>query len=1164
MEEIFGISMDVLMYVFLGAFLITISVVMVLAMRNRIILKLGLRNIPRRRGQTVLIIIGVMLSTVIMAAAFGTGDTLSYSIRNEAINGLGLVDELIIPLRADEGDSITNLYFPLERFNQLRDALADNQDIDGLAPQLAETVAVRDIRTKLSAGQTRLVGLDAGQLDGFGGFASVDGVSRIADLADGEVLLSTEAEDELDAEVGDILDMFLKDRTVTLIVAGIVERGGLAGVDPTVLMPLARAQALVGRDGQINSILVSNLGDQRGGEALTDDVTKELRSLFNDQAVAVRLKDLFNSPNVLEVLGKKQSDETLGVEIKEKLDDLVRELGEPGVSKDLNSLLVEQEIGRLVLEELGAAELRDVAREAATLYLELAEFRVVTVKKDLLEVADQAGTEVTSIFILFSSFSITVGILLIFLIFVMLAAARKNEMGMARAVGARRRHLVLMFLFEGTAYAVVAAAIGVGLGLLVSAAMITVLNEIFSSFDDSFKLAIHFEPRSVIVTYCLGTMIAFTTVAISAYRVSRLNIVVAIRGLPEAIIPKEAASLRARLPALGRSLVFPVYLLVRSVTRLVRRRPRRAVRDALLAIVAVPAWPVTAIVGMVRFAQPYLVHGWLTLLAGVAIIYFAITSWGRFSYFGGGVTLSLLGIALMGRSWLRRTALSDDMADRLASTAAGVLMLAFWVLPFSVFERVAEDLDRGFDIIFFSGVAMVGAAVWTIMYNADLLLKGLSMVVGRAGRLKPVLVTAVAYPMAAKFRTGLTLAMFALVIFTLIVMSVLTETFSTQFEAPRKVYAGFDVSGEVNVATPIDDIAQTIRDLDDVNLEDFDAIGGYASLVMQLRAVNMESHLSFSAAEGEYDIWHGRRAIMADDAFLEASEFEMKLVAEGYGPTSEDIMLAMREDPSLVIVGGWMVSTQEPTEEEAEELLFGGLYYEAAKMKPVKLEMRERRTGEIIPVTVIGVFDKLHRNAGWMVGAKSVFDDVLPVEVPATQYRFRLVDGVDAKRVSRGLEAGLLEFGMETEVYQEVLDDESTAGKAFFRLFTGFMALGLLVGVAALGVVSTRAVVERRQQIGVLRAIGFKRRMVQLSFLMEASFVSVLGCGIGLVLGLVLSYNAVSDIKAEEGIDAISFTVPWLQIGGILVVTYVFSLLTTFLPARQASKIYPSEALRYE
>lgn len=1154
MEEIFGISMDVLMRVFLVVFLLTIATVIVLALRNRIILKLALRNIPRRRGQTVLIIIGVMLSTVIMAAAFGTGDTLSFSIRNEAVKGLGLVDELIIPLRADEGDTIGRLYFPLDQFNELQSAMADNADIDGLTPQLAETVAVRDRRTRLSAGQTRLVGLDLGLLDGFGGFVSVGGgASRIGDLADDEVLLSTEAQDELDAEVGDTIDMFLEGHTVTFEVAGIVERGGLAGIDPTVLMPLARAQSLFGREGEINSILVSNRGDERGGEALTEDVARELRSLFNDEAVAMQLKELFNSPKVLEVLEEKRSDEALGVDLKEKLDDLLRELGQPGVSKELNSLLVEEDLGQLVLNELGDAELREVVREAATLYLELAEFRVLTVKETLLAVADEAGTAVTSIFILFSSFSITVGILLIFLIFVMLAAARKYEMGMARAVGARRRHLILMFVFEGTAYAVVAAAVGVALGLVVSAVMITALNEIFSSFDESFKLTIHFEPRSVVVTYCLGMIIAFATVAVSAYRVSRLNIVVAIRGLPETIIPKEAASFRARLPALGRSLVLPLYFLGRSLGDLARKRLRRAVRGLLLAAVTIPAWPVAAMVGVVRFVQPYLIHGWLTLLAGLAITYFAITSWGRFSFFGGGVTLSLLGLGLMGRSWLRRTSLSDSMADRVASTVAGLLMLAFWVLPFTVFERFVEDLERDFDIMFVSGIAMVGAAVWTIMYNADLLLKGLSLVVGRAGRMRPVLVTAVAYPMAAKFRTGLTLAMFALVIFTLMVMSVLSETAATQVEPARKVFFGFDVSGEVNVATPIDDMTRTIRDLEGVNPEDFDAIGGYAALEVQLRAV-----------DGEDDAWHGRRAIMADDAFLEASEFEMKLVAEGYGPTAADVVLAMREDPSLAIVGGWMLNTQEPTEEEAEDSLFGGLYYEAEKMKPVALEMREPRTGEIIPVTVIGVFDRLHRNAFRIVESKAILDEALPVAVPLDHYRFRLADGTDAKGVVRGLEAGLLEFGMETEVHSEVLDEESSAGKAFFRLFTGFMALGLLVGVAALGVVSTRAVVERRQQIGVLRAIGYKGRMVQLSFLMEASFVSVLGCGIGLVLGLVLSYNAVSDIRREEGIDAIRFTIPWLQIGVILAVTYLFSLLTTFLPARQASKIYPAEALRYE
>ncbi len=115
-----------------------------------------------------------------------------------------------------------------------------------------------------------------------------------------------------------------------------------------------------------------------------------------------------------------------------------------------------------------------------------------------------------------------------------------------------------------------------------------------------------------------------------------------------------------------------------------------------------------------------------------------------------------------------------------------------------------------------------------------------------------------------------------------------------------------------------------------------------------------------------------------------------------------------------------------------------------------------------------------------------------------------------------------------------------------------------------LGVVSTRAVVERRQQIGVLRAIGYRRRMIQLSFLLEASFVSLLGILIGTTLGIVLGWQAYNDIKAEEGIQSLKFAVPWLQLGFILALTYGASLLATFIPSRQASRVYPAEALRYE
>jgi hypothetical protein len=55
-------------------------------------------------------------------------------------------------------------------------------------------------------------------------------------------------------------------------------------------------------------------------------------------------------------------------------------------------------------------------------------------------------------------------------------------------------------------------------------------------------------------------------------------------------------------------------------------------------------------------------------------------------------------------------------------------------------------------------------------------------------------------------------------------------------------------------------------------------------------------------------------------------------------------------------------------------------------------------------------------------------------------------------------------------------DVTPVASITFNRLIQGFMGLGLLVGVAALGVISARSVVERRQQIGVMRALGPRLR----------------------------------------------------------------------------------------
>ncbi len=100
------------------------------------------------------------------------------------------------------------------------------------------------------------------------------------------------------------------------------------------------------------------------------------------------------------------------------------------------------------------------------------ELEAKALKQDAIEAADEAGSAFMAFFTTFGSFSIAAGILLIFLIFVMLAAERRGELGIARAIGTRRGHLVQMFTFEGAAYDLIAAAVGAILGAIVAYGMV--------------------------------------------------------------------------------------------------------------------------------------------------------------------------------------------------------------------------------------------------------------------------------------------------------------------------------------------------------------------------------------------------------------------------------------------------------------------------------------------------------------------------------------------------------------------------------------------------------------------------------------------------------------------------------------------------------------------
>ena len=97
-----------------------------------------------------------------------------------------------------------------------------------------------------------------------------------------------------------------------------------------------------------------------------------------------------------------------------------------------------------------------------------------------------------------------------------------------------------------------------------------------------------------------------------------------------------------------------------------------------------------------------------------------------------------------------------------------------------------------------------------------------------------------------------------------------------------------------------------------------------------------------------------------------------------------------------------------------------------------------------------------------------------------------------------------------------------------------------------------------------MRAIGFEQGRVQFGFLIESSMVAVSGIVFGTLLGLILAYNIIDDSSRQASWANIKFAVPWLNLAIIYVVVLAAALVTAYLPARQASRVYPAQALRYE
>ena len=181
------------------------------------------------------------------------------------------------------------------------------------------------------------------------------------------------------------------------------------------------------------------------------------------------------------------------------------------------------------------------------------------VKRDVVDQANETGGLFVSLFTTFGLFSIGVGLLLIFLIFSMLAAERNSEMGMSRAVGMQRQHLVRMFTVEGAIYGIGSAIVGAVVGVGLDFVLVEVVSAIVSQTVEEFTFTPHIQPVSFLAAFLVGGVLTFVTVVLSARRISRFNIVRAIRDLPE---PQVEGSRRGPLLRTAAMILFGVLVCV--------------------------------------------------------------------------------------------------------------------------------------------------------------------------------------------------------------------------------------------------------------------------------------------------------------------------------------------------------------------------------------------------------------------------------------------------------------------------------------------------------------------------------------------------------------------------------------------------------------------------
>jgi putative ABC transport system permease protein len=383
--------------------------------------------------------------------------------------------------------------------------------------------------------------------------------------------------------------------------------------------------------------------------------------------------------------------------------------------------------------------------------------------------------------------------------------------------------------------------------------------------------------------------------------------------------------------------------------------------------------------------------------------------------------------------------------------------------------------------------------------------------------------------------------MYGLVVFTLVLISVLGAVIDSGVDrAVAEASGGYALRVDYNPQAPVADPAERL------------ASGRFAGRVAGVAPLE--------TAQAEVPGVPGAArpvpatAVGATPALAEHGLFPLDARLERLGD-DRAVWRAVLADPRYVVVDQYLGAGESGTD--------------AAVWKPGdSLTLTDPGTGRQERKTVAGTladptafYGSGELQASPLVMAAAGLQQQFGARARPSGALLAVAPGASERALAADLQGEFLPQGLVVTRMRQVVEQDYAANRSFFQLLQGFLALGLVIGVAGLGVVMVRAVRERRRTVGVLRALGFPAGVVRRAFLLESSFVALEGILLGTALSIVTSYLLFrndDELQAGGG----GFPIPWMSISVLVLVTAAASLAATAWPARQAARIEPAVALR--